>query len=93
MKSIAFLKPDHEFVGDFLEIEQVFASVDLSVDPSPKESLQDQLGNAERSELLPENRVMEKLCFSPEATGLEGRDQSWSSFSTLAPKLWEKLII
>jgi len=42
MKSIAWLKPDHEFVGDFLEIEQVFASVDLSVDPSPKESLEDE---------------------------------------------------
>ena len=32
------LEPDHEFGGDVLGIEQVFASVGLSVDPSPNES-------------------------------------------------------
>jgi hypothetical protein len=34
-------EPDQEFVGDVLGIEQVFASVGLSVDPSPNESLED----------------------------------------------------
>ena len=58
MKSIAWLKPDHEFVGDVLGIEQVFASVGLSVDPSPNESLEDQLVVDRHLELLPENRVM-----------------------------------
>ena len=63
------LEPDQEFGGDVLGLEQVFASVGLSVDPSPNESLEDQALHSWHLELLPENRVMTTICFSPEATG------------------------
>ena len=41
MKSIAVLEPDQEFGGDVLGLEQVFASVGLSVDPSPMKAIEE----------------------------------------------------
>jgi hypothetical protein len=71
MKSIAWLEPDQEFVGDVLGIEQVFASVGLSVDPSPNESLEDQL-------------VVDRHLVIPVApTGC--KVSGWSPISTVMP--------
>ena len=61
-----------------------FASVGLSVDPSPNESLEDQALHSWHLELLPENRVNNDMLFTrgyrKNALGF-----SWSSFS-----IWER---
>ena len=55
----AVLKPDHEFGDDVIDIKQEFALVDVSVNPSPHQSLVEEPEVAEYLHLLSEQRVVE----------------------------------